>query len=303
MSYKIKIEAAFSKEYENNFKMEYESVVGAGGTHEDGLEATNMIVRTARAQCGRKEDRQMLRSELLKHGSFTDIDAKTTEFRRRLTPRIVLEVAHGAAKRGKPQALIDLTKLGDLEAVDMLHEVAENGEEHAHDALFEALQSIAMKKKMSHGWYEACWRDRDPVCQLVTTLLHSMANMQHHKSLDFLLGLPVDSVVNDWLVKRDFLGDNWDWEAYRSQHAALPLQIFAKQGNQRAWEKLVAMAKKTNDDASAKQAAQKALTSLAEQWDRRALKVLIDLAKDETDQRKWPHKIINKCKNSLHSFG
>ena len=82
------ITAAFSPEYISRFKEDYHKVIEAGHTHQDGLDAAGVTVCTARAEC-RKEDKQMLLEMLRKHGTFAQIDVKTTKFLKTAVQHIV----------------------------------------------------------------------------------------------------------------------------------------------------------------------------------------------------------------------
>ncbi|CAK0801114.1 unnamed protein product [Prorocentrum cordatum] len=333
MSLDVTITAAMSDAYGETFKKKYSRIVNVGGGHKSALKVAGVTVDTAKAKC-RDEDSDMLFEKLFEHckgGDLQAIDDATSNLRASLVNHLALEVALDAAKSGKPQALVDLVKLGDLEAVDGLHEVADAGGEQARDALFDVLQSIAAANKdhMKHGWYSLCWKDRQSAFQLVITLLQTMAKRQHMQSFSLLeefdgrppYGMvgPPDQVrsnlvrmavenydklrgsrahydeLSGWAERHNKNVDNYrenvDVEAWRCQHAKLSLQALANQGNQHAVEKLITLAK--GRDSSAKEA----LQSLAEQWNRQVLQAIRDVAKEA-----WASEMLEKCKKSLHSL-
>jgi len=300
MTQGVKVKAAFSKEYVNHFKSEYSTMINNGCTHQEGLDAAGITVRTALADC-RKEDKPMLLQELSKHGTLSAVDKVATDLRASLVNHLAVGAAIDAAKGGKPQALIDLTKLGDLEAVDGLHEVAEAEaeDEQARDALCDALGCIldSHTEDLSHAMYALCWKNRLPALELPIVLLQTMANRQHNKSFDLLRQFdwkPWKKMVGEpaWIGGqeghwRQEYRDTVDTEAWRNHHAKLSLQAMAQQGNQRAVDELVSLAEQQDD-------AKFALQSLAEQWNRQVLKALQNMRNEA-----WADNVLKKSEKSL----
>lgn len=330
MHEKVQVTAAFSHKYSKNFRCDFKNYLESGCSLDEALTLCKVPVNSLAANCSKIADKKANVAALIKLGGFEAIDKEVTDWRRKVLYDDILRVLQAVAmNKGapNPQPLIDLAKEGCLEAVDLLHETAENGEEQVRDALCEKLQQIAKVRNMTHGWYEHCWKDRQPVCQLIITLLQTMANMQHQKSFDTLLkypgyenlhvlamsGVGYYRCSNDDFANRRRAGEAFDRAAegfqehvdetaWRCLQAELPLQTLAKQGNQFATERLMTKVKNKNEGA------QRALQSLVQQWNRHALKALIDAANEEhkgedvPSFKAWTLKVLNECKKSLRSL-
>merc|ERR1719343_259582 len=186
MTENINIVAAFSETYEDRFKQEYEIMISSGCSHQEGLDATGITVRCARAKC-RQEDKRMLVGELLKHGTLDQVDETTTSVRVNLVKHLILHAAGLVAMGGKPKALLDLVRQKELVAVDWLHEVAAAGDAQAQDALCDCLRPIEPQKNVV-------------VSRLTIALLQTMANRQHDKSFERLakIGLAAPPLGKVW---------------------------------------------------------------------------------------------------------
>mmetsp|Transcript_26379 Transcript_26379/g.73697 ORF Transcript_26379/g.73697 Transcript_26379/m.73697 type:complete len:590 (+) Transcript_26379:88-1857(+) len=324
MSHDVNVKAAFSTEYVNHFKSEYSTMINNGCSHQDGLDAAGITVRTARANC-RKEDKPMLLQELVKHGNLEEVDKITTDLRASLVYHLVFEVALVAAKGGKPQALIELTKLGDLGAVDGLREVAEIGDRQAHDALCDKLQSFACfpNGRSLNKQFIGEPDPQDLKLKLAVVLLQIMAQMGHAQSCQFLLKMDMQTF---WIHEVPGTAYFEPEQASLWRECSFPiLQNLAKQGNeqvaQQAVDELVRLSK-TQKGVPADSpiyhrqlnCADAALVSLALHWNQQALKALMAIVNEEDEENnhrntpsrpihrlEWARYALEKCRRALRS--
>eukprot|EP00747_Dinoflagellata_sp_TGD_P106994 gnl/TRDRNA2_/TRDRNA2_169985_c4_seq4.p1 gnl/TRDRNA2_/TRDRNA2_169985_c4~~gnl/TRDRNA2_/TRDRNA2_169985_c4_seq4.p1 ORF type:complete len:550 (+),score=83.21 gnl/TRDRNA2_/TRDRNA2_169985_c4_seq4:102-1751(+) len=311
----ICIKAACSQAYSIRFEKKYSEAIKAGHAHQDGLDRSGVRVQSARAECCEK-DEPMLLEMLKKHGTFAEIDKAVTDCRRNAVHRLVLKVAVKAAEEAQPDALIELAKQEDLQAVVALHELAEERDQPCHDQICTALHSIAKsfqrKHVVVHGIHDDIdfWRRREPQLrdsarlppdsglQLVIVLLQTMACKGHRQSLQVLA--EIDSGAHGCIGERYGKWDQnnqqgWSHDSFYPRHCYPELQTLALQGSRQAVDELMQRARGKD------QKARKALECLAQQWNWQVLSVLMAMGKEDAE-REWADGLLKKCKTSLATW-